>query len=179
MATDMKELFERHFVYEVWMLIETRERLLGEAYTVLRDDVVVRNALIESFCVHARNLIRFFTDKDHAKASSFVDVAYAPFANGAVASDLVHKLSDQIMHLGRKRTADPREKIDGRGREELFVKLGAEVANFLQHLKPEYRALWPAPTLSPSTPPRSSLAQASCMEGTSLGITTTTTSTST
>src|SRR5262245_16629784 len=105
MATDLKEVLGRHLVYEGWMLIETRRRLLGATdemvRNVVRTDTVVRNALIESFCVHARNLIRFFRDRDDAKASKFTDVAYTPFANGAIASDLVSKLNDQIMHLGR------------------------------------------------------------------------------
>jgi hypothetical protein len=43
---------EYHLDYEIWMLEQT--------YTRLRDDEVIKNAIIESFCVHARNLLEFF-----------------------------------------------------------------------------------------------------------------------
>src|SRR5262245_7531592 len=105
MTTD-KELFEHHFTYEVWMLIETRSRLLGSV-----SDVVVRNALIESFCIHARQLIDFFNGKGGSNASSFADTAYVPFVGGTASSDLIVKLNTQIAHLTYKRTDNPTDKI--------------------------------------------------------------------
>lgn len=44
--------------YELWMLDETFKRL-NEPLT----DQVIANALIESFCIHARQLIDFFENR--------------------------------------------------------------------------------------------------------------------
>jgi len=153
--TSMTELFERHLLYEVWMLFETRARFVAGV-----DDTVVRNALIESFCIHARGLIDFFNDKKGAAVSAFTNFAYVPFANGPVPEKLVTKLSTQIAHLTRKRSSDPREKIDQAAREELLLMVSDELRNFRNHLLPEYRSLWPkslpaAPSEAPTSTTKS------------------------
>jgi hypothetical protein len=45
-------------LYEIWMLFEIYGLLEGGV-----QNTVVRNALIASFCIHARALIEFFNDK--------------------------------------------------------------------------------------------------------------------
>ena len=131
------ELFERVVVYEFWMLIETRNALATGV-----EDRVIRNALIESFCVHARGLVGFFLDRDGAKASEFTDANYAPFKNGRIAQSLLVKINTQIMHITFSRTTDPGKKIGLADREELFTAVVSELSNFLRHAKPEYQALW-------------------------------------
>jgi hypothetical protein len=49
---DDTEIFERHFLYELWMLLKTRKLLIGAEDGAFGR--IVLNALIESFCVHAR-----------------------------------------------------------------------------------------------------------------------------
>ena len=142
MAADkisLVELFERHVLYEVWMLVETYNRL--EAGVA---DRVVGNALIESFCIHARALVDFFNDRKGAKASSFAEPTYVSFAKGDIPDALKSKLSTQIAHLTLTRTSNPAKKIDRAARQELFLKIATELNNFLQHLKPEYHALCPS-----------------------------------
>ena len=46
---------EYHLNYEIWMLEETNKKR--------HVDEVIKNALIESFCVHARNLFEFFMEE--------------------------------------------------------------------------------------------------------------------
>jgi hypothetical protein len=136
------------------MLFETRTRLIAGV-----NDVVLRNALIESFCIHARSLIDFFNDRKGAKASDFTEPTYVPFPNGPIADTLVTKLSTQIAHLTLNRTADPQKKIDHTAREELTTKLAAELVNFFGNLKPEYQALWPSSLKIPnSSPPAAGVA---------------------
>lgn len=47
-----------HVHYELWMLRETRRRL--NRLEMTEDNLSLRNALIESFAIHARCLIQFF-----------------------------------------------------------------------------------------------------------------------
>jgi hypothetical protein len=56
---DVAKLTEqlRYLFYEFWMLAETHKRLLAGI-----GDAVFQNALIESFCTHARNLNEFFLE---------------------------------------------------------------------------------------------------------------------
>ena len=46
---------EYHLNYEIWMVEET--------YKKRHADEVIKNALIESFCVHTRNLFEFFAEQ--------------------------------------------------------------------------------------------------------------------
>ena len=139
------------------MLLETRNCLSRGVIEKL-----VRNALIESFCLHARALVDFFNGKKGADAAAFADDDYKPFPDGHDLGDLIVKVNTQIVHLTGKRTANQNEKINHRDRETLLQGVWAEVTNFLRHLKPEYHPLWPELTWSP------------IVVGTSLGILTTT-----
>ena len=65
MATNLKhspqglmEAFEHHLVYEVNMLRHTFAFLHVRAWST-----ELRNAIIETFCVHARNLVGFFDEE--------------------------------------------------------------------------------------------------------------------
>ena len=56
--TRQEELLGEHLLYEIQMLHETRKALNGERVS----DQIITNALMESFCVHARNLNEFFVE---------------------------------------------------------------------------------------------------------------------
>jgi hypothetical protein len=156
-VAELHELFERHFLYEVWMLVETRQRL---GWAIL-DDIVVRNALIESFCIHARALNDFFNDKKGAKASWFTLGTYAPSERAADYGAAISKLSTQIAHLTQRRTSDLSEKVNQIDREILFVNLIDEARNFRRDLKLEFEALWPSIlelVVTPLQPPKGATA---------------------
>jgi hypothetical protein len=61
-AAPAELLLRCHLGYEIWMLQETYRRCPNDPNNTARDDdtVVRDNSLIESFCVHARNLIELF-----------------------------------------------------------------------------------------------------------------------
>jgi hypothetical protein len=70
-----------HLFYEVWMLGAIRQKLNERDFT----DQKTANALIESFCIHARNLNEFFLENgkdDTLKASSFATTDYRLPDNG-------------------------------------------------------------------------------------------------
>jgi hypothetical protein len=121
------------------MLVGTRECIhAGEAETIKY------NALVESFCIHARLLIDFFENRRVDGAGTFAEPTYIAFEDGRLADSLLKKISTQVGHLSLKRTVDPSKMIDHATLEQIFLRLAAEIANFRRHLKPEYRSLWPS-----------------------------------
>jgi hypothetical protein len=129
----LKECRDVHFPYELWMLEETYERLKGLG------SGVCRNILIESFCIHARNLIEFYRGSeknDYMKAKFFTkDGIYKPKhvgdPDGEIGRELYGKLNQQIAHLTKDRTSDPGKKIGHAAREAIFEAIQKETALFV------------------------------------------------
>jgi hypothetical protein len=132
----------KHLRYEVQMLGETLRKLQERDF----DDQWDANALIESFCVHARNLNEFFMEDgrhwDLLKASSFTDTGYRRPRKTRRRAALFKKIDRQIAHLTKRRTSGVRNKIDDRQRATMFAPLYADLRNFDLHLKPALRRKW-------------------------------------
>ena len=85
------EILEYHYNYELDMLANT--------FRLLNDNRIQQNALIESFCLHARNLIEFFCDKE--KGQQYTE-QYTPFAGKKTRIGKLNRLiNQQISHLHR------------------------------------------------------------------------------
>jgi len=87
-----------HVRYEWNMLARTWDRLES------KHDPVITNALIESFCIHARNLIEFYRNKKgYLNAKDFAGGTYkAKFVaptSGEIGTKLHAKLNQQVAHL--------------------------------------------------------------------------------
>jgi hypothetical protein len=136
-----EELIGHHLVYEIDMLRETIFRI-GRS-----GDKVLNNALIESFCVHARNLIEFF--QKPRGAGRYVRPGYKAFDNVDISPD-IKRLNNQISHLLDGRTADNSGKIDGRERARLYELIAHEIRTFKGTLKDEYSSI-EIPELLPLT----------------------------
>ena len=151
---DLRDLFERHVLYEILMLIGTRECIhAGEA------DTIKHNALIESFCIHARLLIDFFENPDAGGPGSLTEPGYIAFEGARMPDALVKRINKQIAHFSLKRTIDPSKTMDGATLEAIYSHLDAEIANFQKHLKSEYRPLWPAALVIEAAPEKAGPAQ--------------------
>jgi hypothetical protein len=101
-------------------------------------DPVINNALIEAFCLHARNLIEFFKKK----ANTYTGKNYKPFSqiSGECLEKIKTRLNTQIVHLIYEgRTVVDSEKIDLKNRAEMLNILSAEIAQFKANLLPEYQ----------------------------------------
>lgn len=152
MSYEAMEFFERHFLYAAWMLNGTRDRIeSGHA------DVVIRNALIKSFCITARGLVDFFEGKKGAPKTVFTDETYVRWVHGEVPGNLITKVGYQIAHLTSRRTTVAEDKINRAAQQRIYEPLAAEIANFRKHLKTEYRYRWPPdlilpPTMAPLSP---------------------------
>lgn len=125
------ELLHHHLKYEFDMLQATYAR-------IRHSDPIINNALIESFCIHARGLIEFFKKDRGAKA--YADSEYVPFSgcNTTRRDALNQKLNNQIAHLLYGRTANPAEQINRADQAELKTLLEDELARFKVHLLPIY-----------------------------------------
>jgi hypothetical protein len=138
MEAKLVEVIERHLPYEIGMLVFTAELLETMQPGNLPDNEnAVRNALIESFCIHARNLIDFLAGKRKGVRAKAVTNNYKAFVNGEIDKALTQKIEDQIVTLGR--TSDPSEKINWRVRNILLRAIATELIAFRARLKPQYR----------------------------------------
>ncbi|HET9935944.1 MAG TPA: hypothetical protein VFQ29_05750 [Methyloceanibacter sp.] len=139
--TRQEELLGEHLLYEIQMLHETRKALNGERVS----DQIITNALMESFCGHARNLNEFFVEvlrDDTLKASSFATADYGRPMNSADRQTLFKKINKQISHLTIERTSVPEEKIGSADREQMYGWIYALLEHFAKHVRPELRSSW-------------------------------------
>jgi hypothetical protein len=101
------------------------------------------NAFLESFAIHARNLMDFLTnggDSRSRKASDF-ESAYRPPARQEFVGTM-NKLNLQILHLGKRRPSDSDENLDVDAADKLYQWVEKAMPRFLASLRPEYRAHW-------------------------------------
>lgn len=127
---------EHHLKYEIDMLngayalIEKLEKAADETI----EGQVLRNAVKESFVIHARALVEFFRKKKHENAAR-------SFAHGYTIPDEPdewQKLNNQVAHLMDRRTSDNTQKLKDADRAALMQWLAAEVMKFRAALAAPY-----------------------------------------
>ena len=110
MFMDIIENQLKHLGYELDMLVYTFDKLLLVEHLVERSLQPGQvNALIEAFCIHARNLDEFFQGSgrgDTLKAETFADNEYTPLASDKDRKELVRKINKQISHLTQQHTSE-------------------------------------------------------------------------
>jgi hypothetical protein len=135
------EQLMKHLFYEVWMLGSTLKKLKAGDFP----DRKTANALIESFCIHARNLNEFFLENgkdDTLKASSFATTRYAVPENTAERRSIFAKINKQISHLTEARTTVEKDMIGAQERDAMYSILYDDLDEFDRHLKPDLRPAW-------------------------------------
>jgi fructose-1,6-bisphosphatase len=154
MSTNLKrstegliEAFEHHLVYEVNMLRHTYLFLCVPAWSG-----ELRNALIEAFSIHARNLVEFFDQQsqtagqaksDYQGAKHFCKSDYQAWSKGRPSQTLLGKINRQIAHLTYDRTAQEEGKLGTADLNELFNYIQQELQEFGKSLREPYAAKWP------------------------------------
>jgi hypothetical protein len=136
-------LLGHHLVYEINMLRETYERCPKEGVEI--SDGVIKNVLIESFCIHARNLIEFFQNEGNYKYKRYSNSQYKSFSivdDGRITS-IKGLLNDQISHLiyrgKQRRIVEKSEQISDDHRAHIFNIVAAEIGRFKIHLGHAYK----------------------------------------
>src|SRR5262245_41764136 len=96
---------------------------------------------MESFAVHALNLIKFLCDKswtdDHG-ASNYVPDFEPP--DQAAVKQALSRLEKVNSALGTPRTAEPRDRFDVTDARELYAWIVPALLKFHGELAPSYRA---------------------------------------
>jgi hypothetical protein len=136
----LKEFLHEHLPYEIDMFRWTYIQLQIPA------PVMLRNALIESFCIHSRNLLEFFSGSHQAwPVTDFCDAHFTPLDKSRCQSPLT-RISNQIAHLGKSRTSDPNRKINVTD-PAIANLIEPEIGRFIKHLRPEDAPLLRGPTV--------------------------------
>jgi hypothetical protein len=120
------------------MMRETHGLLRGEAHLN-----PIRNALIESFCVHARNLVEFFKNDDGCDFDPrWFTVDGYQLNKRFVGDSLLSRIARQIAHISRDRITLVHDKIDGDEQDRVKEAVEGELARLQQSLREEYRSKW-------------------------------------
>ena len=135
-----------HVAYELDMLVYTFDKLLlVEQLVERRFQAGQVDALIEAFCIHARNLDEFFQGSGRAdtlNAKTFANSRYMPRPNDKERKNLISRINKQISHLTEQRTSVAEEKVGPADRAKLYSILITESDNFTRHLQPHLRSAW-------------------------------------
>jgi hypothetical protein len=138
-------LLQRHLVYEIKMLQESYHR----CWRAVTDDAdnnekIINNALIEAFCVHARNLIGFFKDEKFMSCCTTNYRAFTSMPKGKIKC-IEDRLNMQISHLvykgKNKRSILDMDKVNGKDRYEILEILRSEIIEFKEKLSKRYAYL--------------------------------------
>jgi hypothetical protein len=134
----LKEFFNEHLPYEIEMMRGLYDELSTGSSTWL-----MHNARIESFHIHARNLIEFFKNKRPCDFDPrlFTHGRYQPNGN-FVDNRLEGKINQQISHLTADRTSDATKKLGPRDWAKIKGAVEKEIARWEEALSPEYKAKW-------------------------------------
>jgi hypothetical protein len=138
-ATD-QDILGHHLPYEFEMLQGTYLALEKGGH-----DTIIANALIESFCIHARQLVEFFNNQQGRRATEFTGGNYVAAHLGSL-GDTATKLNTQIAHLTGQRTTDDTKKIGPDDRRKLLTALEREAQNFAAHLSQNHKGIFAPPT---------------------------------
>ena len=141
MASEQEKLayLEEHVSYEVVMLNYTFMRLLTLRPST-PEEQLDGNAFLESFGVHARNLVDFFSEKsreDGRNASDYVPDFEA--SDQTRVKQAIARLEKQILHVTSFQAMDRQEKFTLDDARELYAWIVPAILRFQGQLGPSYR----------------------------------------
>jgi hypothetical protein len=140
MTKDLVEYLTKHLDYEVDMLNRTYD-LIQRIPLKTDDDWTTHNALIESFCIHARALFEFVSKETNRHEYTHTGAAAAYACKGFYQNHR-QPLNQQIAHVihaGRK--SDPMDRIRAQDRFNMLCDLHTEWAHFKASRTDKYASL--------------------------------------
>ena len=130
---------EERISYELVMLNYTFMRLLTSSATTVNEQLEL-NAHLESFGVHARNLVAFLSGKSAGEVRSAADYVADFEVPGMRLQQTLVKLEKQILRVTTLRATDPQEKFNADDARELYAWIVPAILRFQDQLGPSYRA---------------------------------------
>lgn len=139
---------KEHLPYEIRTLVGVHKRL---DWTEPRLEGLEQDVYIESYCVHARNIIELFLRESSVTTNGggferWSNLTEAFQLSAERYGEHVRMLNNQISHLGYERESLPTNKIDRTWRVALTKMLRTDLANFNTHLKPMWKQ-YPLPDI--------------------------------
>jgi hypothetical protein len=144
------EILKEHLPYELDML-DTAVAYLQSAESSSSEESLDRatrfrrNAAIEAFWTHARNLVEFLTREksgdltvSSASAKDFAE----KFHPTAKMEPIQKKINEQVTHFGFCRKSSQDEKLGGDDMNWVKPAIDSEIKRFETLLDPECRAYW-------------------------------------
>ena len=141
MASEQEKIayLEEHISYDVLVLNYAFRRVLTSPPS--RQNELDFNAYLESFGVHARNLVAFLSEQspgDNRNASDYVPDFQAP--DQVRVQQVLFRLEKQILHATAFRATDPQEKFTIDDARQLYAWIVPAILRFQDQLGPSYRA---------------------------------------
>jgi hypothetical protein len=129
-----------HLWYEIEMVRYTQFALPAERCRMRA------NALIDSFDMHARNLLDFlYNIRKDVSARHFVlptDRAAKKIKYEGEVKDVYGLIHQQTLHLGQERPTAEQDNLNAAQRQVLLYDIEARLAIFEAAMLPLYRAIW-------------------------------------
>jgi hypothetical protein len=118
-----------HPLYEMEMLVATRCEISRT------DNPTVRNALLESFVIHARALAEFFGDKKNTKQSperhNWSAKDFVPgWTKSNMDGELINRMNREVCHIGKSRQR-PEKRRSSWDFEQVIQMLAPSVLRFI------------------------------------------------
>lgn len=132
-----EEFFTEHFPFEISMLRATYE--LARAPKPAAE----HNALVESFLMHARNLIEFYKDRPSCDFDPrMFTVASYQLNKDFIPDSVVARINRQTSHLTAKRISHASDELGPRDWTLILRALEEEMNRFAKALTRDYAAKW-------------------------------------
>jgi hypothetical protein len=148
-----EEFFNEHLPYEITMLRATYD--LARANRPASE----HNAMVDSFLLHARNLIEFFKDRPGCDFDPrmFTNASFQ-LNRDFIADSLSARIGAHVSHMTTRRISQAADELVARDWALILRALEEETARFVKALTKDYAAKWLLQ--QPRTSPREAAAQA-------------------
>ncbi|WP_156139490.1 hypothetical protein [Sphingomonas sp. 35-24ZXX] len=139
----LRRYLKEHYSYELQMINFSYVCLCSLDFGRMENGKYFQNAMIESFCIHARALIDFYEAPQPRKTDlTYFHFSIQPkFGRKVYGSSRYVKLNKQIAHLTEERIGA--RKINAADREALWKAISRKHAAFVAAIRPEYRDCFP------------------------------------
>jgi hypothetical protein len=137
-------ILKEHLPYELAMLELSFIFLNSDKLTKLRSIDFYKNASVECFWLHARNLIEFLTHPPSGGHRGTVSARdFAPsFEPETIMRDMDRRINAGVSHLVYERKSQPEEKLGGYDMLRVKEHIDREIKLFERALLPEYAEIW-------------------------------------
>jgi hypothetical protein len=137
-------ILTEHLPYELDMFESAFLVLLDQRFSEQRKLIFVRNAAIECFWTHARNLIEFLTHPASGTQIGTVSARdFAPkFSPQTIMKEMDKRINEGVTHLLYERAELEKIKLNGYDMLRVKEHIDREISRFEKEMNPEYRSVW-------------------------------------